>query len=177
MGQKLYLISGLSGTGKTSFGRYAAEKLDAVFIDQDSFYLPTKPLVQLSNGETVKNWDCKEAIDWTALCTKVLEQLQDKNVVLVGFALLAEELKALQPNVVSHVHLSYGDDALSRCKLARREAKQIDPEKDSLVVDELVWPFYLQTVNNLSKIDRTICVYSVQAQRRTFEELYRDAGF
>lgn len=57
------VISGISGSGKSTLGQILAEKLKLEYIDLDSFYLKDKPLVSLSNGAKVKNWDCSEALD------------------------------------------------------------------------------------------------------------------
>lgn len=170
MTNMLYLISGLSGTGKTTLGRYAANLLGAQFIDQDTFYRKEKPLVVLSNGIRTRNWDCIEAIDWEKMETEVLNALEQSYVVLVGFALREENLSRLSSwKTKEHIELIYGDQELARCKAARATAKTIDPLKDHHIVEELVFPFYLET-RTKSKYDRTVCVYHGD-ERKSIEEL------
>lgn len=75
-------ISGLSGAGKTSCGKLLAEKLGFTFIDLDWYFLEQKPIVTLSNGVKVKNYDCYEALD-----LEKIHAMDTYNVILVGFVL------------------------------------------------------------------------------------------
>ncbi len=168
-----HLLSGLSGTGKTTLGKYIATKNKMIMIDQDTFYKKTKPKVVLSSGLIVSNWDCLEAIDWDALCTAVLKELTTNSVILVGFALWQSELARLIEYVDSHVLLIYGSDEVNRCKKARLH-KGVDAVRDSLVVDELVMPFYRETLKNLG--DCEVIKSFENERRRSIEELYNEWG-
>ena len=56
-GNKCTILSGLSGSGKTTIGELFCAKNGWKFIDGDSFFLRDKPKVTLSNGEVASNWD------------------------------------------------------------------------------------------------------------------------
>ena len=172
---KIYLLSGLSGTGKTTLGlEFIKYNKNFIFIDQDSFYKKEKPKVKLSNGEIVSNWDCVEAIDFDLLNEKVNNLVENSNVLLVGFALLK---KYLNFSVEKHIHLQYNqkidNNTLQLCIKARINSKKyIDPKKqenDIMMVEEFTIPFYID--NYLTEnIDYFITVYR-DNKRRSIEDL------
>ena len=172
---KLYLLQGLSGVGKTHLGKYAATKLAAVFIDQDSYYKKVKPEVTLSDGTIVKNWDCVAALDWEKMENEVMGLLQKSDVVLAGFALRDDHLGKLSTYVPQRrIELVYGDQELSRCKAARKKAKNINEDRDALVIQELVIPFYMETKAR-GRFDKLVRVYEGE-ERKSVEKLYKE-GF
>ena len=178
MSHNLYLISGLSGCGKTTLGKYVAEKKSAVFVDQDSFYYQKKPIVRLSDGTNVKNWDCVEVMDWVSMKLKVISLLRDTDVVLVGFALRHYDISTIKDYAAKtvHIELSYGDEEelnLQRCIDSRKKSKTINEERDVLVVKELVWPFYCETKKDL-RSDKTIYVYKENGERKGLKNLYTE---
>lgn len=172
MEHNLFLISGLSGTGKTTLGKYIASKHNATFVDQDSYYKKNKPLITLSNGTTVKNWDCVEAIDWNLMIKDIMSLLEDTDVILVGFALRPKELNILSTKVKYHVELIYGNNDIDYCKQSRCQAKKIDCVQDSLIVDEVVWPFYLETRKKIHP-NVVIPVYHNNI-RKSIQQLYEE---
>jgi gluconate kinase len=156
MSYKICLISGLSGTGKTTIAKQFISEVSKnwVWIDQDSFYIQKKPLVRLSNGEEKQNWDCTGAIDWKRLNDTVIQESQHHNVLLVGFAPWDIFLRF---KVDSHIHLLYGNDrhrVIQRCINTRKQSKGFtDPNKkltDELMVREVVYPFYIESLQSMS---------------------------
>jgi gluconate kinase len=156
------MISGISGTGKTTIGKMVAKYKNWTFIDQDSFYLQEKPLIMLSLGIKVKNWDCIESIDWHKLNNEVKKTLQLNNVLLVGFALWSSYISF---PVEKHIHLFYGtgiDNDIILCYFNRKESKNLTNDnilKDISIIKELVFPFYFKTLEN-SIITHYIRVYN-----------------
>jgi uridine kinase len=146
-------ISGISGTGKTTLGKAFVKKYDGwILIDQDFFYLKEKPLVLLSSGETVKNWDCLNSIDWDKLNEDVNKALVKNNVLLTGFALWMSKLKfPIKFNVLLKC-----DDFIDECIISRRITKKLGNNekisKDVLIVKELVAPFYLKTLAEITEV-------------------------
>ena len=166
----LYVISGISGSGKTTLGKLIAKDLDATFIDQDSFYLKSKPMVQLSDGSMRRNWDCLEALD-ISMKEHVEQLLVKSSVVLVGFALCRDVLSRT-PDV--HIHLITANDPQNledRCKYARIQAKpNLNIGHDELVVKELVIPFYHEMVRN-SDITHLVSVFDESGERLSIDTL------
>lgn len=172
----LLIIHGLSGSGKTTLANYASKFLDAEVIDQDSFYLKNKPTVTLSNGMTVKNWDCLEAIDWHSLEEKVMSSIERTNVILVGFCLRTDKIKRIVDRANFCVELVYGSiDSNNKelCKKSRMAAKNIDAARDSIIVDEIVWPFYQETRKKI-KVDVVVTVYK-DGMRKSLFDLFNEA--
>lgn len=169
---KVCMISGLSGTGKTTIGKAFVENktksevFDWIFVDQDSYYKQPKPEIILSSGIKAKNWDCLDAIDWDRLNIDINNYLNRKNVMLVGFALITEKLNF---PIHKHIHLVYGtNDDIKICCENRRKSKNLtcveQMIKDEMMVKEIVFPFYALTLKN-SKITDYIPVYTDNNRR------------
>ena len=171
---KAYLISGLSGVGKTTLGfRIDGNHRDILFIDQDVFFRPEKPFAYLKCGVRVKNWDCTDSVDWERLNKELAKLLEETDIVLVGFCLRDQYLPALKDRIYNHVELIYEKDEKERSREARLNSKPgIDAVKDKMIVDELVWPFYLET-RQQSTVDHTIVVYRGD-DRRSADEIYQE---
>lgn len=164
---KLILISGISGSGKSTLGKLVAEKLKYRYIDQDQFYIKDKPSITLSNGKLVKNWDCRESLDVDKLEKKLAKA---ENTVLTGFALRTDWIdffRLAKVYEIMHIHLSIGDDPISKTLKSRSRSKSDNVEflkTDSLMVREVVYPVYLQTLK-MSNIDRVIEVWNGDERR------------
>jgi uridine kinase len=149
------VLSGLSGSGKSTIGKMFAEKHNYEYVDGDWFFHKVKPQVTLSSGEVVSNWDCPEAVDWEALNDYVNQRLFVRNVILVTFIPLIERYRF---HVSKHITLSMGEKELDICIQARKVSKNMKTEdrirKDELVVKEYVYPFY----KGLALVDRVVYV-------------------
>jgi uridine kinase len=171
------ILSGLSGSGKTTIGReFVNRHENFVLIDLDSHYKEIKPLTTLSSGEEVSNWDTVEAINWKSLNNAVNAARKSYKVLLTGFAPWSEYLDF---PVKTHIHLSYGRDpkiVLSRVIASRRESKSFVTEekkkKDVLMVLEVVHPFYLETMKHV-KINYILDTYKGD-KRKTISELIKE---
>jgi hypothetical protein len=152
----LICLSGISGVGKTTIGKIVTSKIPrTIFVDQDSYFIQKKPVIKLSNGEIVSNYDCLEAIDWEKLNKDLHSLMKEKwNVLLVGFALWEEKLE-MKPNF--HFLLSDFDlDSLNSSKLEERciQSRSLsknfkNKERDQLMVREVLVPFYLLSLKKL----------------------------
>jgi len=172
----LYVISGISGSGKNTLGNVLIDLLVSrdynlvMFVDEDDFYLAQKPVVKLSNGEIVPCWDDLSAINPNFPCI-IRKYLETQPVLLVGFAL---PVSMLPVRPVVHIHLviaSNPDDLENRCISARIMAKpNINKERDALMVREVVTPFYHQMVMR-SDISNLLNVYTETGQRIPIDDL------
>lgn len=173
---RCYLISGISGTGKSTIGKLVAEKLGFEFfefVEGDDYYLKEKPKVALSNGKTVANWDCVEAIDWDRLNNNIKELLKTKSVILVTFL---PQLDLFTFPVWRHIRFEFAfsvdsEDIIEWCIEARKKSKKFISEKqeklDEMMVREVVYPFY-QKINYSPNY--IVFVYE-NNKRRTLEDI------
>ena len=154
-------ISGISGVGKSTVTKQLAKDLNFIHVNQDNYYLRSKPEIILSNGLKVKNWDSIFALDFDKL-NKDLKDLHLKglNIILEGFC-LRDDLINIKPDI--HIHLSYvpvpnfadltsyindaKDFIITKIIYSRSQAKP-GIKNDEIVVKELVWPFYIETLEN-----------------------------
>lgn len=165
----LYVISGISGSGKTTIGKEVAMKVGATFIDQDWYFVDKKPQVTLSNGMIVSNYDCLEAID-PNFSNDIAQKLKLYPIVLVGFA-LSRNMLPVPPIIHIHLVTSDNDNELEmRCLQARSQAKTVNPIKDLLMVKEVVIPFYKYICDN-SDITHYMNVYSNEGTRYTITNI------
>ena len=172
------LLSGLSGCGKSTVGTALAAALpNCVFVEGDFFYLETKPLVILSTGEELKNWDSADAIDWHALNTEVGKRLEVADVVLATFL---PRLDLIKFPVSLHVRLAYADagrqDDITCCLSARITSKkfteQAKQERDELMVREVVYPTYEKMVQ-MFEADFVVLTYTA-GNRRPMQDVVDD---
>ncbi len=163
-------IHGISGSGKTTIGKVLVQELSKrknfAYIDQDSYYLAEKPSIKLSNGLVCKNWDTIDALNFAALRRDLA---MNNYVVCSGFA-----LKNLQFDV--NILLNTGltdDEIIARCVENRRVSKNLTAdklEKDKLMIREVVYPYFLDTLKNI-KINLRIEVYNADGSRKSIQEI------
>ena len=173
----LIFISGISGVGKSTISKELAKELNFIHVNQDNYYLKDKPFVTLSNGLKAKNWDTEQAVNFDKLNSDLEMYIkQGKKTIVEGFC-LRDDLINVKPNI--HIHLSYipivtGDELIeifnqykevivSRIIKSRAQAKP-GIKNDEIVVKELVWPFYMETLNK-SKINYIIETFDEYGNR------------
>jgi len=146
---KLFIcLSGPSGAGKTYQAKKLSELLGLKHIDQDQFYVPSKmPKFTFSNGHKAKNWDCKEALDLDNMNATIKKYISD-GIIFSGFACRDEWFTE---KIDFQIHLSISEET---CILRRNEQGK-DGHMGVLIVKELVYPFYLETLKE-SNISFTI---------------------
>lgn len=161
-------ISGISGAGKTTVAKEIAAKINGIYIDEDWFYKRDKPLVKLSNGKTKANWDSKDAIDLRRMNMFLRDKLKlNKPVVLAGFALW-ESFFDPDTQLDVHFHLKIPKEVSKATRLSVKQFR--DPQSEELMFDEVVYPFYLKTLER-SKIDHEINVMDGENRRPINEEI------
>lgn len=146
---KTIFISGISGSGKTTLGKEIAQLLHGKFIDQDWFFTKHKPMIKLSNGKVVKNWDTEKALDMRRF-NETLRNAQKTNkyVVVSGFALRDELIdKENKPDL--HIHIKIPEQLSLQTRLKLKPGNEVD---QTLMFNEVLLPFYHETLKR-SKIN------------------------
>jgi adenylate kinase family enzyme len=156
-------ISGPSGVGKTAASKFLEDNTGVFVIHQDSYFLPNaqKPIVRLSDGREVKNWDTPFALDIEKFNNDIIKaRFSQTRVIVEGFCLRPDIMKVV-PDV--HIHLSYIGSEMKEdiCKnplliiqrmTESRKISKPDIKGDELMIKEIIVPFYLRTVE-ISKFD------------------------
>jgi uridine kinase len=166
------VISGVSGTGKSTMAAILARSYEWEYIEGDDFYrsrFDVRPKVRLSNGEEVTNWDHPDMIDWDHLNRTVNMALETKDVVLATFAPC---LHLMDFEVDMNIMLSLGRGALQKCIDARAKSKPDlkNKERDALMVREVVFPRFIW---NQGRPDCVIDVFRGN-KRRDVQETLKD---
>lgn len=149
-GQLLIVVSGLSGAGKTYQAQRLAKLLKLTHIDQDRFYKSCNqmPDITFSNGIEMKNWDCLESLDFKRQ-NQMIDRHVRQGVIFSGFACRQH---VFEHHIDLHIHLQITP---STCYERRQYQGKDDPELGQLIIDELVYPFYVETLKS-SRIDHII---------------------
>ena len=173
----MIFISGISGVGKSTISKELSQQLGLLHINQDNYYLKTKPKATLSTGIQKTNWDTAEALDFDLLNTDLTNHFyQRQNILLEGFCLRKDMIK-FTPNV--HIHLSYisvpananininymkNKEVIINRVVESRSISKPGIKDDEIVVRELVWPFYIETLKN-SHIDYVLSTFDDAGNR------------
>ena len=182
MMNRLIFISGVSGVGKSTLVSGLATKLQCSIIHQDSYFVAHKPRVTLSDGTKVSDWDCLEAIDFETLVAVIrTSRGANKLTIVEGFCLPNDLIGNSDLHLhLSPIYLSLEDKPskrfeeqrsviIDRIEKARLKTKS-GSEHERLKIEELVWPFYLETLER-STIDFFINVYNDDGTRRSESEI------
>jgi shikimate kinase len=174
MTSQIIALVGISGSGKTTIGRFVANRLNYIYVDLDDFYKRDKPKITLSNGITVSNWDTLDALDLSAFRQTLASLVREKrNIIVGGFALSDDVFEQLKPTAT--ILLSVGNtdsEIISRTIEARRRSKGFAGHKaiqDELMVKEVVYPYFKNVLQN-TNVTGILKIYE-QEQRRNLEEL------
>ncbi|WP_114662300.1 gluconokinase [Polynucleobacter necessarius] len=97
----IYLVMGVSGCGKTTTGLNLASRLDAIFLDADSFHSESN-LSKMAKGIPLTDEDREP---WLAkLNSKLIKAtMNSKNIVLACSALKDSYRKSLLSNIESYL--------------------------------------------------------------------------
>lgn len=175
----LIFIHGGSGAGKSTVGKLLAKEYDGIWIDQDSFYKPKKPIVEyIYEGKIIQevNWDSLEAIDMKRF-NEAIEESRKENpdmpIFVTGFALRLLQMEH-DPDV--NILLDYGlPDEMAQEKMieSRRKAKGLKGNKDEARVRMVVWPYYQETLSCIGKPNK-IPVYDKTSKRIKLDEIMKE---
>jgi hypothetical protein len=174
---RCYVISGISGGGKTTVGSELGKLPGVCFIDGDRFFLLRKPQIALRDGTMVTNWDSENSINWNDLNGEVSAALANSDVVLATFLPIAQRFEF---PVTKHLRISIGDSEpieIDRCIKARKRSKGFtDPKRaarDILMVKDVVYPMHMRMVCEQAA-DHVVEAYKRDGDRRPVEEVVEE---
>ena len=160
-GQLVILVSGLPGCGKTMVGKKISKDFNIDYIDQFDYYVKDyDKKVKLPDGSEILNIYNNDAMDWNKL-NKDVNSKKKEGVVVYGVAFPNDKLDFV-PDY--HVHMSISKkECLDRQKSYLEKNKDKYPEewkdiesgKERLKMNQLIYPYYLETVKE-SKINKFI---------------------
>jgi len=114
----LIIVTGVSGTGKTTIGSHIADTLEVPFFDGDNYH-PKENILKMSQGLPLNDED---RMPWLqSLASLLVESVKTGGAVLACSALKESyrEILKVQENV-SWIHLKGDKDLIWRRMLARK---------------------------------------------------------
>lgn len=104
MAQRLYVVMGVAGSGKTSIGQSVAQQVSGTYIDGDDFHPPSN-IVKMANGEPLNDDD---RWPWLEIITGELAKIE--GIGLVGCSALKKIYRDfITQNVSEPVRFLYLD--------------------------------------------------------------------
>jgi cytidylate kinase len=155
--QLIILISGLSGSGKSSLGENISRDFKIELLNTNKFYIKDyNEKYQLPNGKEVINYDQDNAFDWDSMNNEINKKKKD-GIVVIGSVFPTDKLN-FKPDF--HVHLKISKQLLkdNRMKyIEKHQEKNFDTETETLRINILTYPYYLNTLKRM-KMDKFIDV-------------------
>ncbi len=100
---KLFIIMGVSGTGKTTIGRLLSKKLDIPFYDGDDFH-PEANITKMASGQPL---DDEDRYDWLIALNKLLNAKVQTGAIVACSALKRSYRAILRQGIDEDLHFIY----------------------------------------------------------------------
>ncbi|MCY2687075.1 NADP-dependent phosphogluconate dehydrogenase [Salinimicrobium sp. TH3] len=139
--QKVYIVMGVSGVGKTTIGRLLAKQLEIPFFDADDFH-PKENVEKMDAGIPLKDVDRREWLENLAL--KITEWQGESGAVLACSALkekYREQLKVLPQEDIRWIFL-HSDYGVIHKRITGRKGHYFKPELLQSQYETLELPSY-----------------------------------
>lgn len=160
-GQYIILVSGFSGSGKTTIAKFLASLFKFKLINQNNYHVPKdiydieKNYVILKNESKVLNWDnIYESVDWDKLNSDI-DNFKTQGVIVCGFGFPKSLLK-FTPDC--HLHIKISKQNLIKNRedyYDRNKMVDIDREFEKTILNQVTFPIYLKIAEE-STIDKYI---------------------
>lgn len=157
-GKLIIIMSGVSGSGKTSIAKFIERDFKLVLINIDDYILENfDKTVTISNDIKVINWDDVDSYDWDKINKKVLDN-QSNGVILTGPYFPTTKLKF---DANFHIQIKVSKQILIEKRLKHAESvkqdnvKHLDPTLIPIIVNQITYPLYLK-YSEESKIDKYV---------------------
>jgi 6-phosphogluconate dehydrogenase len=120
MENKVIIITGVSGSGKTTVGQRLAEKLSVPFYDGDAFHPPAN-VAKMSSGIPLEDQDREP---WLGNINQLIRDKSATETVIIGCSALKERYRkilsaGIDPSMLKWVHLQ-GDYDLIHQRMSER---------------------------------------------------------
>ena len=128
----VYILMGVSGCGKSTIGRKAAERLDILFLEGDDFH-PDFNIAKMSNGIALTDTDRMPWVDaMVKSCNQALPDSRqaEKSIILACSALsetVRERLREGLTDPCRFIHL-HGEQAVLKKRLSDRKGHFFNPD-------------------------------------------------
>jgi len=171
----LIFISGLHpGSGKSEISKNINRDFKINCINQKDYISKNyKNKVKLPNGKEVINYDSDDSIDWDKF-NKDIKKLQKKGLVVNGMSFNKDKIK-VKPDFHIHLSISKKNNLLKRKELIENDKKysNMDYDEIKLVMNQLTYPYYLETLNksNINKFINTNKYNQEQVYDQVFDSL------
>ncbi|MEO1487366.1 MAG: gluconokinase [Bacteroidota bacterium] len=84
--KRIFIIMGVSGTGKSTIGKLLSEKLDVPFFDGDDFH-PERNILKMKSGQPLNDEDRK---DWLLALNDLAKKQQKSNGGIIACSALKQ---------------------------------------------------------------------------------------
>jgi gluconokinase len=114
----LFVVMGVSGSGKTSVGREVAQRFQLAFLEGDDYH-PRENIEKMSAGIALTNAD---RVPWIEAIARAVNEVQEQSIVLACSALtdaVRDKLKSEVRREVVFIHLK-ADPEIIRERLKQR---------------------------------------------------------
>ncbi|MAZ29546.1 MAG: gluconate kinase [Cytophagaceae bacterium] len=87
----VYIVAGVSGSGKTTIGKLLAKKIDIPFFDGDDFH-PQANIDKMAHGHPLNDEDRK---GWLKALSKLVDEQADKKGCVIACSALKEKYRKM----------------------------------------------------------------------------------
>jgi len=155
-GQLIILMSGITGCKKTKFAKMLAKEFSIKFVDQMDYYVEKyDEKIDMPDGTKIINWYSDNAIDWDKLNTDI-NKYKNTGVIVTGFSFSKDRID-FDSDFHIHIKLSKKLCIEKRRKFLQKYQKKypdeysvINTEKELLLMNKLIYPYYLESLKNSS---------------------------
>lgn len=150
------VISGLSGSGKTTVAKKIAKDFNIELIEQFDFYKKDyNETIVLNKDTKIINWDSDDAIDWDKF-NSVVNEKKHSGVIIAGMSFPTD---LIEFPIDFHIHLHVPKQVTlerRRAYLSRHQDEfpesfsEIDTNLDKLKLNKLTYPYYLESKNKMN---------------------------
>jgi gluconokinase len=116
---KLFIVMGVSGTGKTTIGKLLSETLDIPFFDGDDFH-PKSNITKMASGLPLNDED---RYDWLVALNQLLKTHQDKGAIVACSALKKAYRTILSDGISKRLYFIYLQGSFEEVKSRLEERK------------------------------------------------------
>lgn len=152
----IIILSGLSGSGKTSIAKLIERDFKLSLINIEDFVIEDFNKTEtLSNGTKIINWDDVESYDWNKI-NQLVNDNKSKGIILCGPFFPVNKLKF---DADFHIQIKIQKQSLieKRTEYAKQNIKKFKnlDENILLIVNKITYPLFLK-YSSESKIDKYI---------------------